>query len=210
MTSMTASMPAAPATIWRMNFSCPGTSTMLTVFPDGSVKGAKPSSIVMPRFFSSDRRSQSTPVRRLTSVVLPWSMWPAVPITNGYSEKAILYFPFGRGRQYVRERLKYPFFVAGAHGAHVEEHSVVARAGYDGMRAEAQPPPRAWPALPISGSRSATAQPRSTDCGKEPPPTVSSTGTGSIYTRLYSGVFEEGFAACARIAAQRRGVRLRV
>ena len=94
MTSMTASMPAAPATIWRMNFSCPGTSTMLTVFPDGSVKGAKPSSIVMPRFFSSERRSQSTPVRRFTSVVLPWSMCPAVPITNGYSEKAIIIFSF--------------------------------------------------------------------------------------------------------------------
>src|SRR5574343_1680629 len=34
----------------------------------------------MPRAFSSFRRSQSTPVSALTSVVLPWSMWPAVPM----------------------------------------------------------------------------------------------------------------------------------
>src|SRR5213082_3312109 len=36
-------------------------------------------SMVMPRAFSSGRRSQSMPVRALTSEVLPWSMWPAVP-----------------------------------------------------------------------------------------------------------------------------------
>ena len=36
-------------------------------------------SMVMPRAFSSGRRSQSMPVRALTSDVLPWSMWPAVP-----------------------------------------------------------------------------------------------------------------------------------
>src|SRR5438105_2959254 len=40
---------------------------------------AKPMSMVMPRAFSSGRRSQSMPVRALTSDVLPWSMWPAVP-----------------------------------------------------------------------------------------------------------------------------------
>ena len=32
----------------------------------------------MPRAFSSGRRSVSTPVSALTSVVLPWSIWPAV------------------------------------------------------------------------------------------------------------------------------------
>src|SRR5579871_2518013 len=36
-------------------------------------------SIVMPRRFSSASRSASMPVRALTSAVLPWSMWPAVP-----------------------------------------------------------------------------------------------------------------------------------
>src|ERR1700736_3373568 len=40
---------------------------------------AKPMSMVIPRAFSSGRRSQSMPVRALTSEVLPWSMWPAVP-----------------------------------------------------------------------------------------------------------------------------------
>ena len=34
----------------------------------------------MPRAFSSGRRSASTPVSAFTSVVLPWSMWPAVPM----------------------------------------------------------------------------------------------------------------------------------
>src|ERR1700693_945458 len=36
----------------------------------------------MPRRFSSARRSVSIPVRALTSDVLPWSIWPAVPITS--------------------------------------------------------------------------------------------------------------------------------
>src|SRR5579864_9406577 len=36
--------------------------------------------MVMPRRFSSSRRSASMPVRALTSAVLPWSMCPAVPM----------------------------------------------------------------------------------------------------------------------------------
>src|SRR5436190_1164823 len=40
---------------------------------------AYPSSMLMPRAFSSGRRSVSTPVRAWTSVLLPWSMCPAVP-----------------------------------------------------------------------------------------------------------------------------------
>src|ERR1700744_5550 len=38
--------------------------------------------MVMPRDFSSGRRSVSVPVRAWTSAVLPWSMWPAVPRTT--------------------------------------------------------------------------------------------------------------------------------
>jgi hypothetical protein len=34
----------------------------------------------IPRDFSSFSRSVSTPVNALTSVVLPWSIWPAVPM----------------------------------------------------------------------------------------------------------------------------------
>ena len=37
---------------------------------------AKPRSMEMPRFFSSFRRSVSTPVRARTRAVLPWSIWP--------------------------------------------------------------------------------------------------------------------------------------
>src|ERR1700730_2802101 len=41
---------------------------------------AKPMSIVIPRRFSSSKRSASMPVSAFTSAVLPWSMWPAVPM----------------------------------------------------------------------------------------------------------------------------------
>jgi hypothetical protein len=75
-------MPPAPATIVRTNASWPGTSTMLASRSGPSGHAAKPSSIVMPRRFSSGSRSVSTPVSARTSVVLPWSMWPAVPSTT--------------------------------------------------------------------------------------------------------------------------------
>src|SRR5437899_9391052 len=38
--------------------------------------------MVIPRRFSSGRRSVSMPVSALTSAVFPWSMWPAVPTTR--------------------------------------------------------------------------------------------------------------------------------
>ena len=75
-------MPVAPATIWRTNFSCPGTSTTPIVRPLGSSRRAKPSSMVTPRSFSSGSRSGSVPVSALTSADLPWSMCPAVPRTS--------------------------------------------------------------------------------------------------------------------------------
>ena len=46
---------------------------------DSSSRNAKPRSMVMPRRFSSARRSGCVPVRASTSADLPWSMWPAVP-----------------------------------------------------------------------------------------------------------------------------------
>ncbi len=64
-------MPLAPATMWRTNRSWPGTSTRLTARPEGRASGAKPSSIEIPRAFSSGRRSVSRPVRASTSAVLP-------------------------------------------------------------------------------------------------------------------------------------------
>ena len=74
----TRSTPCAPATIVRTNFSCPGTSTNENVVSSHAAC-AKPRSIVIPRAFSSGRRSGSVPVSALTSALLPWSMWPAVP-----------------------------------------------------------------------------------------------------------------------------------
>ena len=73
-TSSAASMPVAPASIVRTNPSCPGTSTTPTAPTPGSSRRAKPSSMVMPRRFSSGRRSVSTPVSACTRAVLPWSM----------------------------------------------------------------------------------------------------------------------------------------
>ncbi len=111
MTSMTASMPAAPATICLMNFSWPGTSMMLMVFPEGRSSGANPSSIVMPLFFSSASRSQSTPDSALTTAVFPWSMCPAVPKTNGYSLSVNVISPcFVNGKEF-RESFQDPLFV---------------------------------------------------------------------------------------------------
>src|SRR5262245_14996100 len=66
----------------RTRPSWPGTSTRPRRRSPSRSSGAKPSSIVMPRAFSSGRRSVSTPVSARTSEVLPWSMWPAVPRTS--------------------------------------------------------------------------------------------------------------------------------
>ena len=62
MISNARSMPPTPASMFLMNRSWPGTSTMLTSRPLGSLSQAKPRSIVMPRSFSSARRSGSMPV----------------------------------------------------------------------------------------------------------------------------------------------------
>src|SRR5690606_3003669 len=79
--------------------------------------------MVMPRAFSSARRSVSTPVRARTSAVLPWSICPAVPtiivraappsVTDQEGVKAAP-FPFGiphhqikpKAGNIVRHRLK--------------------------------------------------------------------------------------------------------
>src|SRR6266550_832463 len=81
-TSMARSMPPTPASMFFTKRSWPGTSTISIVSPPGSSRNANPRSIVMPRAFSSGRRSVSMPVSALTSEVLPWSMWPAVPTTT--------------------------------------------------------------------------------------------------------------------------------
>src|SRR5690348_14843792 len=47
-------------------------------------------SIVMPRRFSSSRRSASMPVSALTRAVLPWSMCPAVPTIMFFMAPAII------------------------------------------------------------------------------------------------------------------------
>ena len=69
-TSITMSMPPAPATMLLMKRSCPGTSTTPNT-TSCSRMWAKPSSMVIPRRRSSLSRSVSMPVSALTSAVLP-------------------------------------------------------------------------------------------------------------------------------------------
>ena len=59
-TSMARSRPEAPASMFRMNRSWPGTSTRARWRPSRS-SAAKPRSIVIPRCFSAGSRSVSTP-----------------------------------------------------------------------------------------------------------------------------------------------------
>ena len=65
------SIPPTPASMFLIKRSWPGTSTMLTSLPLGRRSHANPRSIVIPRSFSSWRRSGSMPVSALMSVDLP-------------------------------------------------------------------------------------------------------------------------------------------
>ena len=74
-TSSTKSIPPTPASMLRTKRSWPGTSTKPRRIgsPSGPVRSrcANPMSMVMPRRFSSSRRSVSIPVRAFTKAVLP-------------------------------------------------------------------------------------------------------------------------------------------
>ena len=63
-TKRQASTAPTPASMLRRKRTWPGTSTKLTVSPDGSVVWANPRSMVRPRRFSSSKRSGSVPVER--------------------------------------------------------------------------------------------------------------------------------------------------
>ena len=67
----TRSIPIAPETILRINFSCPGVSINAMVFPDGSTREAKPNSMLIPLSFSSFKRSVSQPHKAFTKAVFP-------------------------------------------------------------------------------------------------------------------------------------------
>ena len=70
-TSSTASMPWAPASMLRTKRSWPGTSMKEATRPSPRSRWAKPRSMVIPRSFSSLRRSGSTPVSARTRALLP-------------------------------------------------------------------------------------------------------------------------------------------
>jgi polyferredoxin len=58
--------------------------------PSGSFSCAKPSSMVIPRFFSSASRSGSVPVNASTSDDFPWSICPAVPSTRSGARFSVM------------------------------------------------------------------------------------------------------------------------
>src|SRR5712692_5069041 len=94
-TKRTRSMPPTPASIFLMNLSWPGTSTKPRSTFCEVAKCAKPRSMEIPRCFSSFRRSVSMPVSAPTSAVLPWSMWPAVPIMIFFISTLFILTPLG-------------------------------------------------------------------------------------------------------------------
>ena len=81
-TSSATSIPPTPASMFLMNRSCPGTSTMLTSRPLGSVSHAnprvdrQPARLLLGAGGRGRCRSAPGPAR-----LLPWSTWPAVPMT---------------------------------------------------------------------------------------------------------------------------------
>ena len=81
-TRSAASISPTPTSMLPMSLSCPGTSTKSISGPPSGEPWAYPTSMVRPRRFSSGRRSASMPVSARNSVVLPWSMCPAVPTTT--------------------------------------------------------------------------------------------------------------------------------
>src|SRR6204780_96235 len=92
-TKRTRSMPLTPASMFLMNLSWPGTSTKPRRTFSESWRCAKPRSMDMPRCFSSLRRSVSMPVSARTKAVLPWSIWPAVPIMMFFISTILMLAP---------------------------------------------------------------------------------------------------------------------
>ena len=81
-TSIAASISPAPTSMLPTSRSWPGTSTKSSSTPSSKARCAYPTSMVIPRRRSSGSRSASMPVSARSSVVLPWSMCPAVPMTT--------------------------------------------------------------------------------------------------------------------------------
>ena len=90
------SIEPTPVSILLTKLSWPGTSIMLTSLPLGNSIQAKPKSIVRPLFFSSENLSGSIPVSDRTRDDLPWSTWPAVPITNMINSPLVWHFGIAR------------------------------------------------------------------------------------------------------------------
>ena len=168
-TSSTTSMPVAPATIWRTNFSWPGTSTTPIVRPLGRSSRAKPSSMVMPRSFSSGRRSGSVPVSALTSADLPWSMCPAVPRTSdGALAERILATPPQNFARQPRDRRRV-LLGGGRQRPRVDQQAVVVDARDDRGSRRSAAAPRAWRRPSVRGATATTALGMSA-IGSAPPP----------------------------------------
>src|ERR1700694_56732 len=92
-TKRTRSMPPTPASMFLMNLSWPGTSKKPKLMLSDASQCANPRSMEIPRCFSSLRRSVSMPVKARTRAVLPWSMWPAVPMIMFFISTLLILAP---------------------------------------------------------------------------------------------------------------------
>src|SRR5215208_1789454 len=113
--------------------SWPGTSTRLARLPLGRSSSAYPGTIEMPLRCSSSRRSVSVPVIYLTSVVLPWSTCPAVPMV-----REILCSPASNTR--VSERPDHGLLVTGQEGPYVQPEPPLMHTANYGWLSGAQVP----------------------------------------------------------------------
>ena len=186
-TSSAASISPAPTSMLPTSRSWPGTSTKSSSVPSGERQVRVPDVDRHPARRSSGSRSASMPVRARSRVVLPWSMWPAVPTTTVTRRRA----PAAR-RSRARRR---PRRRRGSTVRRSKHDRVVHDPGED---RPASRPQRARG--PASATRPATATPAdgSVSPGSEPPPTVDSSST----TRAPSGPPSAGDRGAPALAAR--------
>ena len=157
---------------------------------------AYPTSIVMPRRCSSGRRSASIPVSARSSVVLPWSMWPAVPTTTvtGGSAARSRRTPTRHRAPFAETRTASAIVVRGIDGPQVEHDRAVRRPGRPRAgRAARQRAPAAGPA-----TRTASDSPRAAASARQ-----RAAADGQRRVRRSTGATGRPAAATARRARAR-------
>ena len=201
-TSSAASISPAPTSMLPTSRSCPARRRSRAASRPAARGGRSPTSIVIPRRRSSGSRSASIPVSARSRLVLPWSMWPAVPTTT----------VIGRAVRRVRRRPREPAdadaTIARARSSssrrvdrpQVEHHPAVLDPA-DDRRVARSGAPRAARPRPGQRERPTTA---SVSPGSEPPPTVASRATTRIPAAGSSSRAASASARARRSSGRRR------